>query len=375
MQRSPHRRDGFALAVAIGAIVVIGALIAGVFFASTQQFRIGRNTLLQSRAQTSAEYGLHALFDPHQTQGGAQWASAWNLSSSPPGLKTTVAFASNGAVDTVRVTKLGGTDFLVTSESRVSMANGAQARRRLGTLVTLLVPDVHVRGAVTVKGSIQYGGSAEVHGEDQALPDRDCPPLGATLPALAIPPDQTIKCSGCSGDATGNPPVFKDTVAAKDSIYSKFGDVDWTMLSSLGKVPTGSFPAPSLNADGSCNTGDPDNWGDPESPSAPCGDYYPIIHVPGDLSLTGGIGQGVLLVDGNMTIAGTFTFYGPVIVHGNISNTGNATIIGGMMAGGTFQNKLLGNAVVQYSSCALSLALHGSANPSVATLRPWVELP
>src|SRR5690242_10249921 len=55
MQLTSKRREGFALAVAIGAIVVIGALIAGAFFASSQQFRVGRNTLLQTRARTAAE--------------------------------------------------------------------------------------------------------------------------------------------------------------------------------------------------------------------------------------------------------------------------------------------------------------------------------
>ena len=46
MLPSSKRREGFALAVAMVAIVVIGALIAGAFFTSTQEYRIGRNSLV-----------------------------------------------------------------------------------------------------------------------------------------------------------------------------------------------------------------------------------------------------------------------------------------------------------------------------------------
>ena len=59
MNKAPARREGFALAVAIFAIVVIGGIVAGAFFASNQDYRIGRNTLLQERALAASEYGLN----------------------------------------------------------------------------------------------------------------------------------------------------------------------------------------------------------------------------------------------------------------------------------------------------------------------------
>ena len=66
-----NKREGMALAMAMFAIVVIGALIAGAYFASTQDFRIGSNSLVAERAFTSAEYGLN------KTMSG--WDQAWNL--------------------------------------------------------------------------------------------------------------------------------------------------------------------------------------------------------------------------------------------------------------------------------------------------------
>src|SRR2546421_12749529 len=50
MKRIPRNERGMALAVAIFALVVVGALVAGAFFAGTQEQRVGEN---QRRVQTS----------------------------------------------------------------------------------------------------------------------------------------------------------------------------------------------------------------------------------------------------------------------------------------------------------------------------------
>src|SRR5438045_7262689 len=58
MKRIPRNERGMALAVAIFALVVVGALVAGAFFAGTQEQRVGEN---QRRVQTSfgvAEAGV-----------------------------------------------------------------------------------------------------------------------------------------------------------------------------------------------------------------------------------------------------------------------------------------------------------------------------
>ncbi len=50
MKRILRNERGIALAVAIFALVVVGALVAGAFFAGTQEQRVGEN---QRRVQTS----------------------------------------------------------------------------------------------------------------------------------------------------------------------------------------------------------------------------------------------------------------------------------------------------------------------------------
>ena len=129
-----------------------------------------------------------------------------------------------------------------------------------------------------------------------------------------------------------------------------------------------------------CNTASPSNWGEPYrgiGTIAGCYDYFPIIHVIGDLSLTGGYGQGILLVDGDLSVQGGFEWFGPVIVLGHVTTSGTGGHFnGGVMAADVNleQNTVLGNAVVTYSSCTIIRALTASANARLLKERRWMDL-
>src|SRR5438046_10547507 len=73
----------------------------------------------------------------------------------------------------------------------------------------------------------------------------------------------------------------------------------------------------------------PANWGDPNraTPAGACETYFPTIHVLGDLRVNTGSGQGVLLVDGDFTVAGNFAFTGVVIARGGLKMTGTGNKI------------------------------------------------
>ena len=97
------------------------------------------------------------------------------------------------------------------------------------------------------------------------------------------------------------------------------------------------------------------------------GDYdnYTVVHCTGDLQLSGnGMGGGVLVVDGNLKIAGQFTWYGVVLVMGDVELTGGGAgvhIYGATLAEGDLT--ISGNADLLYSSLALS---------RLAALSPYV---
>src|SRR5206468_12852908 len=136
-----------ALASALEAIVIIGAVVTGMFFASTQEYRMSRNSALQARALTTAEYGMNFVLTRGSVAQG-HWDPAWNTAG--PGLRATIGFnPGDGGTDTVRVTKVGDGLFQLTSTGRVGPATGAQARHRVGGLVTLSVPQLNMLGALT----------------------------------------------------------------------------------------------------------------------------------------------------------------------------------------------------------------------------------
>jgi hypothetical protein len=378
-----QRRKGFALAVAIGAIVIIGALIAGVFFASTQEFRIGRNTLLQTRALTAAEQGLYtvASLPPAGLWSSPLYTGMVSGATAAP----IQILPGDGSVDTVRVTKLNDLNFLVVSEGRAGATFGAQARRRIAGLVTLQVPLINIRGALTTQGGTSIGGSSNISGNDSTFAGWGCGLPGAALPGIAMPDSSQITQTGCPGFncIAGSPKILEDSIAGDTATYFTFGDTDWQELTSMANkvVPMGPWSGlgPTFTAGGACDTANPYNWGDPKHVVAntSCQSYFPIIYAPGNLKITGGVAQGLLLVEGNLDVQGGAEFFGPVIVRGNLSTQGTGGhFMGGVMAANVAlnQNAALGNAVIQYSSCAISKALAGSALPVLARGRSWVEL-
>ena len=88
------------------------------------------------------------------------------------------------------------------------------------------------------------------------------------------------------------------------------------------------------------------------------------MYAPGNLKLTGDVGQGMLLIEGDLVVSGNFRFYGVVIVRGRLSTLGaGGTFTGAVMAQNVSlgDNKILGSATVQYSSCANNNALKGAS--------------
>jgi hypothetical protein len=102
-----------------------------------------------------------------------------------------------------------------------------------------------------------------------------------------------------------------------------------------------------------------------------------VVNGTGNLQITGGYGQGILLVDGDLSVQGGFEFYGPVIALGHLTTAGTGGHFnGGVMAADVNleQSTVLGNAVVTYSSCSVSRALQGSASGRLFKERRWVDL-
>jgi hypothetical protein len=384
MSSSSKRREGFALAVAMVAIVVIGALIAGAFFTSSQEYRVARNSLVDQRAYTAAEAGV--------TQPIQGWLKSLNLSMANGTTANADTLKINGGGYAVRrVTRLDDYTFWVISDGYAGGTTGSIAsHHRVNAVYRLAYPSFNIIGALTVRGKVEVQGSSKVDGTDQIPPQWTtsgiCPAASGGMPGVAAP-DTTKVCSGnCPEGANeqqrifGDPAESQNPAAADTNTYYKYGDQNWKTLTQNAdiRLSDGNFKTlPSLNG-AACNYSDNMNWGDPSRTTA-CGDYFPIIFIDGNLKIQANSqGQGVLLVNGDLDMAGGFEFNGIVIVRDDIKSTGNGNkISGSAFAGNTYttdNTSISGNSEIQFSRCAIERAAKGSATIVRTKQRGFAEV-
>lgn len=372
-----HDQRGFTLPLAIFGMLIAAVIITGATFIGRQELRVGM----------ASSHGIEALYLAER--GLASTMVNWDpvaLSSLPLWGDTTITVALEAGVVATEVRRVG--ERLYVLEATSTLTKGGQlltsASRRAGLVVRLFTAEIDPPAALTTRGTTSIRGNAEVHGEDAdpaewgglcSFPSNDKP--GVITDAAG-----NVTTSGL-GELTGSPAVEVDPTIA-DSTFTQFGDMSWDDLVSLADL---SLPAGDINgagpavAAGECSTSVLTNWGDPLNPTAPCGNYFPIIHVDGDARIqSASVGQGVLLVEGDLDLRGDFVFYGVIIVQGNFETQGNGNrVFGGVLASNAdIENQALtGGSEIQQSTCAVSRAiLNNSAltRPRQLGIRSWVDL-
>ena len=153
--RSTQPERGFALAVSIFALVIIAVLITGVFFAATQEMKIGESSLNAQRAFSAADAGLGSAI--------ANWNMNWNqlATNASSTFAGTLPGGTGSYAGTVR--RLNPQLFFV---QVTGTDNHHLSTRTLGALSRLASFNMQVRGAVTTKGAMRIGGSAFIDGVD-----------------------------------------------------------------------------------------------------------------------------------------------------------------------------------------------------------------
>ncbi len=383
MKRILRDERGMALAVAIFALVVVGALVAGAFFAGTQEQRVGEN---QRRVFTSfgvAEAGAQErvmTWDPVLMNKRAQYP--------PDSVVITNQSAPNGTGSYGGYSyKLGPNLFLidVTGRDRASaagvIAGGGGARQRLGLITRIAPIDFGIHASLTTQGSTNLSGNAAVNGAD-SIPTgwTSCDPPGPSQPGIR---DQggNVTENG-NGSVTGTPPVVNDP-SINNSTFTTFGGATYDQVAARANVVLsgGTYKTnPHFGGPTGCDKTDLLNWGDGVNPASACGNYFPIIHIAGSATLNGDQGQGILLVDGDLTVQGSYQFFGIVIVQGDLKTAGggstDAHFWGGVLAKNADLSiqSLSGKATLNYSSCSILSALQGTSPISMMRSRGWVQL-
>ncbi len=367
-------RRGIALALTLWALVIGSAVLTVAAFAAFQEQRAAGVGRRLHRALTRAESGL------------AQVLSGWTpgvLSRRLPQPFDSVVIAGAGTTsddDWVgAIHRLGRDLFLVELGAADPPGAGSPrsvaTRVRLGWLVHARPLKVVVSAALSTGGAALVGTGSTLDGRDQPPAGRtDCPPPDSALPGLAA---DSITTTG-TPRIDGSPPTV--TRQGSDTGLAMEDQVAFDKLASHATItlPGGNLATGPVTTGTECDVTSLLNWGDPSSQDAPCSMYLPIIHVVGDLTLTAGQGQGILLVDGNLVVAGAYRFHGLVIVRGALdveSPSGGVAIWGGVAAARTGRE---GNPVtgitVTYSKCMISHALSTSGRLMPLHSRAWKQL-
>lgn len=388
--RTPNVRSerGVALVIAIVALVVIGALVAGAFFMSSLEQKTATNTVQSAQAFQAAEAGMQ------NTIGNWDMATYGAIPANDSSILSSTSLG--GSVYQVKIFPLNSKLFLLKSSG-----TNAGVTQTLASVVQVVVPSVNVNASMSVTASVTFNGNSFlVSGVNTNPPNSStCPGIptdsvkgvrSSTSTGMGSHDDDNILGTGGAGAVVANDTsvtTLMNTVFATNGIYN-------TLRASVPAALT--FPPATYNGVAPTKTGSPAvcektnqyNWGEPytlaQSASAvtQCSNYYPTVlgtsTFGNPFKITGGRGQGVLLADGDLELTGGFEWYGLILTKGSFKITGTgAKIFGAVVAqngASVDDNTLGGNTTVQYSSCSIYNALKGSATLSPLAERSWTQM-
>jgi hypothetical protein len=379
-------RRGFALFMALGALVIIAVLVAGSTFITTQEARLGQNQLVQSRAMAAAEYGLNKI--------QADWDKTPNLTMAIGAIYDTNYTITNQGTSKVRYVRLNNETFWLISEGRATVGNSVSAARtavkRVGAILRLRIPTIKANGAITTAGNVKQQGSSQIRGANTNPPGWNGCASAPDKAALVVGPTATVTIQKAAS-VTGSPQTTVDALASDSNTYVRFGDETWTALVAGANIimtdgGATSDGVPSVLGNGACDKGNVNNWGEPwftaqhAGAVTACNTYFPIIYATTSVALHGGRGQGIMLVNGDFRANGVFEWYGIIIAKDDIAKSnGNAKVYGAMMARNAetadpLAGDFTGTLDMFYSACSLERAMRGSAQVLQARERAWTEL-
>lgn len=382
MKRVMQNERGIALAVAIFALVIVGALVAGAFFVGTQEQRVAESSRRLQQSFGVAEVGIGqrvATWNPN-VDNVVQVFPANSLTvATTPGMTGTYG-------GTIR--KLNPNLYLIDimAQDSISLRGGVGrasggARQRVGLLARVKPLQMDIQASLTTQGDVALKGQSRVDGSDHLPPGwTDCDPLGA--PAAGIRVDQgTVSVQG-QATVAGSPPVRNDT-SVNTNTFTQYGDVSYAQLAARATItlPGGNYQTqPTLTGGGACNKADLTNWGDGINHASVCASYFPVIHITGNVTLNGVQGQGILMVDGDLSVQGSYEFFGITIVTGSIKTAGGGTTDAHFWGTVMAQNVDLelqnasGKATLNYSKCAIIQALQMNSTVVPMVSRGWAQL-
>lgn len=355
-------------------MTVLGLVATGGFYMVRQEFRAAQAGEQAAVTLSVSETGVADVI--------ADWQGERFSMIPIGGMEQVTSLAEEGSsiVDVRRVSER-----LYLLDSRASLYATPNSQRRVGVLTRLVSTPFQTGAAALALNSVTVEGSAALTGSDftPLTWGSVCSGMGGAIPGLLIP-DDTLVVVTPPASVTGAPPMVELPTLNAGAMHD-FGGISRAELIAIANVrllggPLGPTTA-QTDANGNCLTSAAMNWGDPTDPTSSCGRYFPVIHVTGNAELTPGtVGQGILIVDGDLKVHGNVEFYGAVAVLGHLELDGGSTLLAGHIRAVdlTLRNpSVASDSWVASSSCAVERAILNNpflTRPEMLPERSWVDL-
>lgn len=377
-----RNEKGIALVVAIFTITISAILIGALLWVTTQESRASENVMRAVQSLGVAEVGTTeriATWNPDSINHLALYpADSFRvpLTNTPDNTGAYDGWIYHLSPNVFLINMVGSDKNTRTGHNE----GGRGAKQNVGVLVQLAFTQFNIHAALTTQGGVALQGNATAEGTDiNPTGWASCDPADTAVAGIRTH-DGTVTTGG-NAIVDGNPPVQKDSTLV-DSNFTVFGGETYTDLANRANItlPGGTYKTQPSFTGGQCNKLDVLDWGDGLNPTSPCGNYFPIIHITGDVTLNGVQGQGILLVDGNLLVQGSYEWFGIVVVQGEIATAGGgvseAHFWGGVLAKNAdlSTESLAGKAVLNYSTCGILQALQGTSKVAPMRSRHWSEL-
>jgi len=395
---------GVALALVLFALVIMGAVLSGSFLAVRLDRNSSSATTYAADAQGAAEAGLAevwAVWDPTVHSVLPLWDGTPATELGTP-LHNLAGNSRVQLADSVR--RLNNELFLVRSYGRrMDAAGNVLSSLGVAQMFRIVKPTIGVNAAVTVMDPLALNGNAFLISGINVVPAQ-----WSASECAALDPGNTddvvgIRSAANSGVAPadlnnldGYPAKYvENDPSITNATFQNFLDYTYNTLSAqpgvkiLPNSSTYNGVAPVIDnttSPASCdkahllNLGEP--FRDPPTGGAvvQCYGYFPVVHSTGaQLKMAAGNrGQGTLLVDGDLELAGGFEWDGLIIVKGAIKING----VGNKLTGAVFAQgvnlltagSVSGNVEIKYSQCAITKAIGGATLAAPLGQRGYSQL-
>lgn len=254
-------RRGMALLLTLIVVVVLAILSATAVLGSMQEFRGGRNALVEQRAFAVAEFGLNFEI--------SNWNRSRNLPA-PAGMAigdidSANVFVAQGDTAKVYIQRLTDNTFWVRSVGRASIGNAQlEAQRMTNLVVRIAYPTINPGGAIVTAGDIRAQGSAEVTGTNTNPSGwTQCANIaGRDTFAISYAPGRNVNIQKLDMVTGG---INADPAAGDSNTYVRYGTESWNSLVAAAdlKLPGGTYRPEPVGTSSTCDWNATDNWGEP----------------------------------------------------------------------------------------------------------------